>query len=412
MSKKIILIGGGTGGHVYPLLNLVKYLQKLPSTESQELSLWIGNNNSKLETQNSKLIIFHWIGESNSIESRVATENWIPFSTIITGKLRRYFSLKTLLLPFQVITGVIQSIVILHREKPGAIFSKGGYVSLPVALAGWILHIPVYLHESDSVPWLANRFVARFSKGIFSAFPEADSYFDKKKILGHGPLLSEEIMAIAASNPLLEGGKNSQNENRGILSWINPPSSQSSDLLEMPSEPSLPFKNEARTQILVSCGSQGSASIFEAVLQILETQNLKLKTLDWHIVLWVKNPDFRTKFEAFKNVHIYDFFYDQTEYLKVVQQCDVAIARSGSSIFEFEALGLHMIMIPHPHTGNNHQYWNALAFEKKGHELIPQEHVLEALPLILQKYTNFKKTPNVEADYTVYSKIADVLTCI
>ncbi len=72
--------------------------------------------------------------------------------------------------------------IILH-EKPKAIFSKGGYVSLPVAIAGWILRIPVYLHESDSVPGLANRIVGRFATGIFCAFPEADSFFEKKKIL-------------------------------------------------------------------------------------------------------------------------------------------------------------------------------------------------------------------------------------
>lgn len=61
----------------------------------------------------------------------------------------------------------------------------------------------------------------------------------------------------------------------------------------------------------------------------------------------------------------YDFFYDQKEYFKLVNTCDLVIARSGSSVFEFEALGLQMIMIPHPYTGNNHQYWNAKVFEKK-----------------------------------------------
>jgi UDP-N-acetylglucosamine--N-acetylmuramyl-(pentapeptide) pyrophosphoryl-undecaprenol N-acetylglucosamine transferase len=66
-------------------------------------------------------------------------------------------------MPFQVLTGIVQSIMILHREKPSTIFSKGGYVSLPVAIAGWMLRIPIYLHESDSIPGLANKIVGRFA---------------------------------------------------------------------------------------------------------------------------------------------------------------------------------------------------------------------------------------------------------
>jgi UDP-N-acetylglucosamine--N-acetylmuramyl-(pentapeptide) pyrophosphoryl-undecaprenol N-acetylglucosamine transferase len=140
MSKKIVLVGGGTGGHVFPLLNLTKFLEtRYPET------------------------IFHWIGEAESIESKVTGENQIPFSPIVCGKLRRYFSPQTLLMPFQVLTGVVQSIIILRREKPTVIFSKGGYVSLPVAIAGWILRIPIYLHESDSIPGLANKIVGRFA---------------------------------------------------------------------------------------------------------------------------------------------------------------------------------------------------------------------------------------------------------
>lgn len=129
----------------------------------------------------------------------------------------------------------------------------------------------------------------------------------------------------------------------------------------------------------------------------------------FHVVLWVKNLDYRAKFEKFPNVTTYDFFYDQTEYLKVVQKCDLVIARSGSSIFEFEALGLHMILIPHPHTGNNHQYWNARAFEKKGHELLEQKNISE-LGGILEKYRDFKKSEEkIVVDMTIFDTITQIL---
>ncbi len=340
--QKIILVGGGTGWHVFPLINLAEYIKK-----------------------NHPETSFHWIGETESIESRVTWENNIPFSPIVCGKLRRYFSLQTLLTPFQVLAGIVQSMTILHREKPTAIFSKGGYVSLPVAIAGWIMKIPVYLHESDSIPGLANKIVGRFASWIFCAFSETDSFFDTKKILWHGSLLSAEILSLTSE--------------------------------VIPSNP--------RTQVLVSCGSQGSASIFDAVLELLPS----FSDVDFHIILWVKNLDYRAKFEKFSNVHIFDFFYNQTNYLKVVQKCDAVIARSGSSIFEFEALGLHMILIPHPFTGNNHQYWNAKAFEKKGHELLEQKNISD-LCGVIEKYRAYKKSSKkMVVDRTIFDTIAQTL---
>ncbi|MBP6920978.1 glycosyltransferase [Candidatus Gracilibacteria bacterium] len=341
-NKKIILVGGGTGGHIFPLVNLVHFLRK-SNTD----------------------ILFHWIGEANSIESKVTTEEQIPFSPIICGKLRRYFSFQTLLVPFQVLIGIFQSVLILIHEKPKAIFSKGGYVSLPIAIAGWILRIPVYLHESDSISGLANRIVGRFATGIFCAFDEVDNYFKKSKILGHGSLLSQETAEIANGDISLN----------------------------------------ARTQTLVSCGSQGSASIFDAILELLPI----FPDVDFHIILGVKNLDYRTKFEKFPNVKIFDFFYNQGDYLRIVQKCDIAIARSGSSIFEFEAFGLHMILIPHPFTGNNHQYWNAKAFEKKGHEILEQKNINE-LEDILTKYQTFKKSGEKRVvDMSIFDTIAQTL---
>lgn len=155
----------------------------------------------------------------------------------------------------------------------------------------------------------------------------------------------------------------------------------------------------------MSCGSQGSASIFDATLALLPGA----QDIDFHIILGVKNLDYRAKFEQFPNVEIFDFFYNQTDYLRIVQKCDVVIARSGSSIFEFEAFGLHMILIPHPFTGNNHQYWNAVAFQKKGHELLEQKNISE-LADIVEKYRTFKKSPEkIVVDRTIFDTITQIL---
>lgn len=187
------------------------------------------------------------------MEEQLSNKNSIFFFPIVCGKLRRYFSLETLFLPFQILAGVIQSLAIILREKPRAIFSKGGYVSLPVAIAGYIVGTPVYFHESDSVPGIANRIVAKFATGIFASFEEVDGFFEKNKILGHGNLFPPEISDILSENVSMQ----------------------------------------PKTRLLVSCGSQGASRIFDAIVPLLPS----LADLDIHIVLGTKNLEYRRKFE-------------------------------------------------------------------------------------------------------------------
>ncbi len=143
---------------------------------------------------------------------------------------------------------------------------------------------------------------------------------------------------------------------------------------------------------------------------MLETDNSPAKDFDIHLILGTKNPQYREKFTSFPNVEVYDFFYDQKEYFRLTYSCDLVITRSGSSIFEFEALGLHMILIPHPHTGNNHQYHNAKIFEKKGHECILQDALTKELPRVLEKYVTYKKSITLPPpDLSVYQEIVKKL---
>ncbi|MDQ1343999.1 MAG: UDP-N-acetylglucosamine--N-acetylmuramyl-(pentapeptide) pyrophosphoryl-undecaprenol [Patescibacteria group bacterium] len=111
----------------------------------------------------------------------MAASERIDFFPIRSGKLRRYFSLKTLIEPINVCTGFFQSVAILRKLKPAFVFSKGGYVSLPAAIAAKTLGIPVYLQESDAIPGLSNRSVGKFSKTVFLGFAEAAKYFPGKE---------------------------------------------------------------------------------------------------------------------------------------------------------------------------------------------------------------------------------------
>jgi UDP-N-acetylglucosamine--N-acetylmuramyl-(pentapeptide) pyrophosphoryl-undecaprenol N-acetylglucosamine transferase len=167
--RSVVLLGGGTGGHIFPLVSLKKALEKRGFSE------------------------FFWIGEGESLEERTATKERIPFRAIKSGKLRRYLSFKTLVEPLYIAVGFFQSLALLREIRPEFVFSKGGYVSLPAAMAAKILKIPTYLHESDAIPGLANRLVGRFSKTVFLGFSQAVKYFPKGRTVVVGQLLNPDV---------------------------------------------------------------------------------------------------------------------------------------------------------------------------------------------------------------------------
>lgn len=143
--KTIILTGGGTAGHVMPNIALLDDLVK---------------HNWNI----------HYIGSYEGIEHQLISDLKIPYHGISSGKLRRYFSLKNFIDPFKVFWGLIQAIFIVRRLKPQVIFSKGGFVTLPVVIAGFLNRVPVVIHESDFSPGLANRLSFPFANKIALSF--------------------------------------------------------------------------------------------------------------------------------------------------------------------------------------------------------------------------------------------------
>lgn len=127
------------------------------------------------------------------MEERIAQAEEIPFFAIKSGKFRRYFSWRTFVEPINIIKGFFQSYSVLRNLRPALVFSKGGYVSLPAAMAAKILDIPVFLQESDSIPGLSNRAVSRFSETVFLGFPEAVEYFPNVRCVVSGQLLDPTI---------------------------------------------------------------------------------------------------------------------------------------------------------------------------------------------------------------------------
>ena len=168
--KRIILTGGGTAGHVTPNLAL------LPELQRRGYSV-------------------QYIGSKTGIEKDLITQAGVPYHGISSGKLRRYFSLQNFTDPFRVLAGFSQAKQILKREKPDVIFSKGGFVAVPVVLAAKSLKIPTIIHESDMTPGLANKLCIPSARKVCCNFPETLNYLPAEKAVLTGSPIRRELMS-------------------------------------------------------------------------------------------------------------------------------------------------------------------------------------------------------------------------
>lgn len=168
--KRIVLTGGGTAGHVMPNLALIPQLRR----ENWEIC---------------------YIGSQTGIERELLAGTDIPYHAIATGKFRRYFSLKNFSDPFRVVQGIWQAALLLRQIRPAVVFSKGGFVAVPVALGAWLNRIPVVLHESDLTPGLANRLALPFANAICATFPETLAHLPGGKAHLTGNPIRAELLS-------------------------------------------------------------------------------------------------------------------------------------------------------------------------------------------------------------------------
>lgn len=173
MAKRVVLTGGLSGGHTFPLIAVARAL-------SEEMN---GN------------VEFLFIGSRGAFEERAMAEAGIPCKFILTAKWRRYFSVQNYIDLFKLPAAFVQSLWHLLWFMPDAVFSKGGAASVPIAVAAWIYRIPILLHDSDAVAGRANRFVARYASRIAIAYEKARQYFPANKIALTGNPIRPEILA-------------------------------------------------------------------------------------------------------------------------------------------------------------------------------------------------------------------------
>lgn len=324
--KKIVLTGGGTAGHVTPNLAL------LPSLVERGYEI-------------------HYIGSYNGIERKLIEDAGIPYDGISSGKLRRYFDLKNFTDPFRVIKGYAEARRLMKKYRPDVVFSKGGFVAVPVVLAAKHYKIPAIIHESDMTPGLANKLCIPSAAKICCNFPETLTYLPEDKAVLTGSPIRKE---------LLEGDRLTGLQYTG-LSAIKP-------------------------VILVIGGSLGSVAVNKVVRQILP------ELLDMYQVIHICGKGHLEESLIGKPGYV-QYEYVDTPLRHLFAAADLVLSRAGAnSICEILALRKPNILIPlSAAVSRGDQILNARSFEKQGFSVVLEEEALDGTTLcrtIRESYEN------------------------
>lgn len=305
----IVLTGGGTAGHVTPNLALIPSLHSLG---------W------QIE----------YIGSQDGIERQLVTELGISYHGIASGKFRRYFDLKNFSDPFRVLQGIWAAFWLLRKIKPRVIFSKGGFVTVPVILASWLQRIPVVIHESDLTPGLANKISIPCATKICVTFPETQQYIPQAICTGL-PIRQEIFRGNA------EVGR-----------------------LFCKFQQTLPV-------LLVIGGSTGSAAINAAIRSVLPQLTVKFQMIH---ACGKGNLDQ----ELADYPHYRQVEYLSAELADVLALADLVVSRAGANaVFELLALQKPNLLIPLPKAvSRGDQILNARSFQSQGYSAVMAEESL------------------------------------
>ncbi|AYV70682.1 undecaprenyldiphospho-muramoylpentapeptide beta-N-acetylglucosaminyltransferase [Bacillus sp. PK3-056] len=318
--KKIVFTGGGSAGHVTPNIAIINELNK----QYWDIS---------------------YIGSKAGIEKDLIAKIDIPYYSISSGKLRRYLSKENIKDIFKVMKGCYDARKILKKIKPNVVFSKGGFVSVPVVIAARQLKIPVILHESDLTPGLANKLSVRFASKIFTSFEETLHYLPKEKSKAIGSPIRKEILTGSASKGKFFLGFTSH---KPILTIMG--------------------------------GSLGAKKINEIV-----RDNLDTLLQSYQIVHLCGKGNLSEDHAGINGYKQFEYVYN--ELADILAATEFVITRGGSnSIFEFLALKIPMLIIPlTKQQSRGDQILNGKVFTENGYsymieeEALTKEHFLHTL---------------------------------
>lgn len=332
--KKIVLTGGGTAGHVTPNIALLPKLREL----SYDIS---------------------YIGSYRGIEKDLIEAMNVPYYGISSGKLRRYLDLKNLSDPFKVVKGLGQSVRLLHKLKPDIVFSKGGFVSVPVVLAAKFCHIPVIIHESDITPGLANKIAIPAAKKVCCNFPETLQYLPEGKAVLTGSPIRQELLS------------GSPDRARNYCHFTS-----------------------SKPVLLVIGGSTGSKVINDAI-----RAQLPVLLKDYQIIHLCGKGNLDDSLVGTDGYAQFEYISQQLKDMFAL--ADIVVSRAGANaICELLALHKPNILIPlSAAASRGDQILNAKSFEKQGFSYVIEEE-------------NLTKESLLEAIQTVSSQKQDYISAM
>lgn len=324
---KILLTGGGTGGHFYPVIAVAAEINRLV------------RENRMIQPE----IYFMSIDPYNA---GLLYENDIIFKQISTGKIRRQLSVSNIIQNFfdlfKTLFGSLSALVTVFDIYPDVVFGKGGYASFPAILAARILRIPVVIHESDTTPGKVNAWAGRFAKKIAISYPESAKFFPAGKAVNTGNPVRKELM-----DPLSVGAHEFLHLETGV------------------------------PVIFVLTGSQGAQHINEAIMDILPTLVSKYQII--HQTGKRNIEIIKETAEIVLGKSEYKDRYKPFDYLNLLSMrmsagaADIIISRAGSTIFEIASWGLPSIIIPIPEPTSHDQRTNAYAYARSGACVVIEE---------------------------------------
>ncbi len=346
---RIVLTGGGSGGHIFPLIAVVREIKKLFLQKKLDVNRNVfGEQKSKRQTSQEELDI-RYLGPRDDFGLILLSQEGIRVKEIFAGKLRRYFDWQAVLnnivdIFIFVPVGFIQSFFYLFFAAPDLVFSKGGYGSFPVVIAAWFLGIPVFLHESDVDPGLSNKFLAKFCKRIFTSFPKTERFPPSRMVLIGNPIRKE----------VLDG---------------NPDSAR--DLLRL---------SGGRPVVFISGGSQGAQRVNDMILAILpdliENFEILHQTGENNFTRIKAEAAITLKGGGQEYYHLFPFLREEGQ-KQAYAAASIIVSRAGSGmIFEIAAMGKPSILIPLPEAAQNHQVKNAYAYASSGAAVVLEQENL------------------------------------
>lgn len=343
---KIILTGGGSGGHFYPLIAVTEAIRDM--AKEQKI----------LQPQ------IYYLAPS-PYNAGMLFDLEIEFRKIHAGKIRRYFSIKNVADIIITAWGFIEGFFKVFFIFPDVIFSKGGFMSLPVVYAGKILRIPIVVHENDSVPGRANLIASKFAKKIAVSFVEASNFFDEKKVAWTGNPLRKEIITPTQN---------------GAREYLN-------------LEPNTPV-------LFVMGGSLGAKKINETLLDALpkllenfevihQTGKLNFEDIKNEASIVLENNKNASRY------HIFDYL-NPLALRMAAGVSSIVISRGGSTLFEIANWGIPSIIIPITDSNGDHQRKNSYNYSRSGGAIVIEENNLTPEVLETEVYDLIENKERLE----------------